>query len=488
MGKGFNPMTARTVSSLVWCLAALAAAALATGQAKRDAVKICRGVPVPEGYVIVALINSPACPSGAYLIRKESAVAVKGETNGAQGGVRQAQPPASRPRRVGVGALPSSGPPTNEPKPVPKQVPRQEPTLAKGAAPPTPHAEGAPVAYPLTGPEEVGEGEVVRVDTTLVTVPVSVRDRDGRFVPYLGREDFHLFEDGEEQTIAYFEEADKPFTVALMLDTSGSTGFKLEEIKEEAIRFAAQLRPQDRVLVVTFSDEVLLLTEATNDRAVINAVIEANAQTGNATRLYEAIDLLVRERLNKIKGRKAIVLFTDGVDTASHLATYESTLETAEELDALIYPIKYDTFGDVMAQAGRGSVSVFSTRSRGGWPSPWGVRTSTSRVVLNSPVDDVSLRVMREAYERADQYLHALAEKTGGRLYRADDPAHLAGAFSMIAEELRHQYSLGYYPKSPERAAGERRQIRVRLRREGLAVQARNSYISAGGRGGGDVR
>jgi Ca-activated chloride channel family protein len=334
----------------------------------------------------------------------------------------------------------------------------------------------------------VGEGEVVRVDTTLVTVPVSVTDRDGRFVPDLGREDFHLFEDGEEQTVAYFDEAEKPFTVALMLDTSASTSFKLEEIKEAAIRFAGQLRPQDRVLVVTFNDEVLLLTEATNDRAIINCVIQANAQTGNTTRLYEAIDLLVRERLNRIKGRKAIVIFTDGVDTASYLATYKSSMELVEELDALIYPIKYDTFGDMMAPDGGGSLNVPSTPGRSGLPILGGGRTSPSGTVLNSTSDEVSLRVMREVYGRADQYLHALAEKTGGRLYRADDPAQLAGAFSMIAEELRHQYSLSYYPKSPERAAGERRQIRVRLRRDGLAVQARDSYIATGHRSGGASR
>jgi Ca-activated chloride channel family protein len=103
----------------------------------------------------------------------------------------------------------------------------------------------APVdAVATGGPEELSEGDVVRVDTALVTVPVSVLDRQGRFVPNLRREDFSVFENGIEQSIAYFEPAEKPFTVALVLDTSASTHFHLWEIKEAAIAFAKQLRPR----------------------------------------------------------------------------------------------------------------------------------------------------------------------------------------------------------------------------------------------------
>ncbi|MDQ3819933.1 MAG: VWA domain-containing protein, partial [Acidobacteriota bacterium] len=226
---------------------------------------------------------------------------------------------------------------------------------------------------------------------------------------------------------------------------------------------------------------------ATNDRTVIQNVIQLYAQTGGNTRLYDAMDLLVSKRLNQIKGRKAIVLFTDGVDTASRLATYDSTMYMAEELDALVYPIQYDTFNDTSAQAGGGSITVYSTSSRSGWPFPSVGRTTTSSVILNSPVS-VYNGTMVENYKLANQYLHDLAEKTGGRLYRADSPSQLARAFSMIAEELRHQYSLGYYPKTPELAAGERRQIKVRLQRPGLAVRARDSYIAGEKHDGGDFR
>jgi len=314
----------------------------------------------------------------------------------------------------------------------------------------------------------------VRVETNLVTVPVSVFDRQGRFVTSLRQQDFRIFEDGVEQEVAYFEPTEKPFTVALLLDTSSSTRFHLWQIQEAAIAFARQLKPQDRVLVVTFDDEVLLLTEATNDQDLISAAITYNARTGGRTRLYDAVHLVIGERLNKVKGRKAIVLFTDGVDTASYSADYEKTIREVEELDVLVYPIRYDTALDPTFSTGR---VVINPPPGYGGRYPVGARQSGVIYGLPSagagPFDD----------ERAGRYLSELADKTGGRLYNADDPRQLARAFSLISEELRRQYSLGYYPKAPPAGAGERRQIKVRVRRPELAVRARDGYVStaAGG-------
>jgi VWFA-related protein len=323
-----------------------------------------------------------------------------------------------------------------------------------------------------TKEEEVGEGDVVRIETNLVTVPVSVLDRQGRYVPGLRKEDFRVLENGVEQRIAYFEPTEKPFTVALVLDTSSSTRFRLWEIKNAAIAFAKQLRPQDRVLVVTFNEKVLLLTEATNDLNVVSAVIEYNANTGTATRLYDAVSLVIKERLNKIPGRKAIVLFTDGVDTGSYDATYHSTLREVEELDALIYPIKYDTTDYMRAMQGGGNATIVTTTT-GNWPFP---SSSSSRVIYGTPSGGTLPGTSSSDYAMADQYLHQLADKTGARLYEANDPAQLADAFSRIAEELRRQYSLGYYP--PTRVqGGERREIKVRVNRPNLGVRARTSYM-----------
>ncbi len=308
-----------------------------------------------------------------------------------------------------------------------------------------------PATVPKPAVEEVSAGDVVRINTTLVTVPVSVLDRQGRFVSGLKRGDFRLFEDGVEQPIVHFEPTEMPFTVALVLDTSASTRFDLEEIKEAAIDFAKQLRPQDRVLVVTFNEEVYLLTEATNDFNRISEVIRRKVRTGQSTRLYDAVDLVINERLNKIQGRKAIVLFTDGVDTSSYVASGRSTLREAEELDALIYPIQYDT------------KEYVSKRNANLWPFP--------AVIFGNP-----MQASTEAdYKRADRYLHGLADKTGGRLYAANDPAQLAQAFTSIAEEIRRQYRLGFYP--PTNESGQSHTIKVSVNRSDIAVRARNSYI-----------
>lgn len=307
--------------------------------------------------------------------------------------------------------------------------------------------------------EEVSAGDVVRINTTLVTVPVSVLDRQGRFVSGLKRDDFHVFEDGVEQSIVHFEPTEMPFTVALLLDTSASTRFHLSEIKEAAIAFARKLRPQDRVLVITFSDEVLTLTEATSDLDLISEVIEADVQPGQSTRLYDAVNLVMKERLNRIKGRKAIVLFTDGVDTSSYLASGRSTLHDAEELDALIYPIQYDTRDYVSSMRGGGRITIWNNGNL--WPFPAAGSSGS----------------IKAKYDRADQYLHALADRTGGRLYAANDTTQLTDAFTSIAEELRRQYRLGYYPPAGTLTTTERHLIKVNVNKPDLAVRARNSYL-----------
>jgi VWFA-related protein len=428
-------------------------------------VKICQGLAIPEGYVIVGYDTSSACPNGAYLLRKEETKSQSSEVTIAG---PQASPPrtvVAPPRRVGNVQLNSLG---------------RELTLS-GSVPKTPEPVlwGTPLGTKVVAPatsdlpatkiEEVGEGDVVRIDTNLVTVPVSVFDRQGGLVPNLLRENFSVLENGVEQQIGHFESTEKPFTVALVLDTSGSTVFHLSEIKEAAIAFAKQLRPQDRVLVVTFNELVMLLTEATNDLNVVTEVIERGANTGFSTRLYDAIALVINERLNKIAGRKAIVLFTDGVDTKSYLATYQSTLREAEELEALIYTIQYDTTDFVAAtQSPSNNVTIF-TRRTSLWPY------GTSQRVINGPATPVPGTTIAD-YQLADRYLQQLSEKTGARLYKANDRPQLAAAFSKIAEELRCQYSLGYYPKITAKS-GERRFIKVRVNQPDLAVRARESYV-----------
>jgi VWFA-related protein len=354
--------------------------------------------------------------------------------------------------------------PTNAPTPLPRTA--DAPAASRGAG----QAQGQTA-------EEVGEDEVVRVNTALVTIPVSVLDRDGRFIPALRKDDFRIFEDGTEQQVAYFATTEEPFTVALVLDTSGSTRFKLEDIHDAAIAFLDQLRPEDRVIVVSFDDSVRVLSEATNDRRLLRDAIR-RTQAGGGTRLYDAVDLVMEQQLSRVRGRKAIVLFTDGVDTTSKHASFQSTLAEAEELDALIYPIQYDTYEDAGGGGGGGAPwpgrSPYPTRRRPGWGDILG------GIVLGGG----GVRVgggggggaSRGDYRRGGEYLRQLAELTGGRHHNADDMRYLEEAFTNIAEELRRQYSLGYYP-SRQSQASERRQIRVRVKRPNLVVRARDSYI-----------
>ncbi|HKR59746.1 MAG TPA: VWA domain-containing protein [Pyrinomonadaceae bacterium] len=369
----------------------------------------------------------------------------------------------SRPRRVGQTA-PTTAPPATTNRP---------PVL--GGANDAGNQQGTKPSVQNNGPEEVEAGDVIKVDTTLITLPVSVTDRDGRYIPNLTKSDFRLWEDGVEQQVAFFSSVDKPFSVVLVLDTSGSTRFKIEEIQDAAIEFVNQLRADDRVMVVSFDDDIRVLTEFTGDRYRMRDAIR-RTRTGNGTRLYDAMDLVINQRLNRIEGRKAVVLFTDGVDTTSRDGTYVSNVRDAEELDALIYPIQYDTYRDVGGGSGGGI----------GWP---GGRRSTSPIDIligilgrrgGGPIGGGGggggAGTGRGDYERADRYLREMAEKTGARQYRADNSSNLSYAFRNIAEELRRQYSIGYYPIRPPQA-GQRRQVRVRVNQPNLAVRSRDSYV-----------
>jgi Ca-activated chloride channel family protein len=384
----------------------------------------------------------------------------------------------TRPRRVGDAATTKPAETQSEPSPSTQKRPvlRGGTTISSSDRKPAPQTSSQTSKTAGYEPEEVDEGDVVRVNTTLVTLPVSVMDRNGRFIPNLRQHEFRIYEDGVEHEVAYFASVEKPFTLALVIDTSASTQFRLDEIQDAAIAFVNQLRPDDRVMIVSFDEEVRVLSEATSDRYRLRDAIR-RTRTGGSTRLYDAVDFVINQRLNREQGRKAVILFTDGVDTTSRRATYQSNIRDAEELDALIYPVQYDTYGD-----GGGT----------SWPS--GGRTPRSPAdiladILGGVINGGGRPRNRggggggmgngspDDYRRASAYLNDLAYKTGGRIYRADTTHDLSQSFALIAEELRRQYSLGYYPKTTAQA-GTRRQIRVRVMRPDLIVRARDSYIT----------
>ncbi len=352
-----------------------------------------------------------------------------------------------------AGRSPSSGPVKSNSRP----------------APPTPTPTSTVTLSPEPEPApEVDDNEVIRVTTQLVSLPVRVMDKKGRFVGGLKRDEFRVLEDGVEQEISIFSNENEPFTVALILDMSYSTTFKIAEIQSAAIAFIDQLRPQDKVMVVSFDQDVHVLCAPSNDRQMIYRAIRST-KISTGTSLYEAVDLVMNDRLRKIEGRKAIILFTDGVDTTSRRSSDLNNLSDAMELDALVFPIRYDTFADVQAMKG-------GTQPTIDIPMPGGTTVPIKIPVRTGPIPSAQ-GTTPEEYERAREYLDQMAFRTGGRLYEASTIGNLAAAYSQIASELREFYSIGYYPKA-DRVPGRRTRIKVRVDREGLAVRTREGYIT----------
>lgn len=314
------------------------------------------------------------------------------------------------------------------------------------------------------------DGEVIKVNTQLVSVPVRVMDKKGRFIGGLAKEDFKVFENGKEQEIALFSNENEPFTVALMLDMSYSTKFKLAEIQSAAIAFIDQLRPHDQVMVVSFDGDVHVLCEATNDRKDIYRAIKSTA-IATGTSLYEAVDLVINDRLRKVDGRKAVILFTDGVDTTSRRSNDLNNLHDAMELDSLIYTIRYDTFADVQNMK---NVPIIQ-QPKVSIPPPAG--GSTLPNILPTIMTPNSQGTTSEEYQKAAEYLDQLAIRTGGRKYEATSLGNLADAYSKIASELREFYSVAYYPIE-DRTNGRSSSVKVKVDKDGVVVRARENYTS----------
>jgi hypothetical protein len=394
--------------------------------------------------------------------------------------------------------------------------------------------------------------ETIKIDTNLVTVPVIATDANGVYVADLRQDEFQLSEDGVPQQIAFFGKVSLPFHVVLMLDTSSSTKDKLRLIQQAAFAFVQQLQPADRVKVISFDDKVRDLNEFTNNRETLRVAIDGT-RPGEGTKVYDAIELALNT-IRRVQGRKAIVIFTDGMDWHSDSATFNSTVRWLDEEGVIVYPIRYDTRatteqlareqageqlptisvirqpppsgttaptfpgGDGVPTSGSKpktgpfglpSAEEIMRRRReeerrrtpdsyppgelpeppprvpdqrvpttpGSRPAPGSTTTSTGTSRRSS--DDSIGRMLDMAYSTADKYLETLAEKTGGRLVRADTIASLPDAFGQIAAELRTQYLLGYYPGNKERD-DRYRKIKVTTARKHVILRARPGYLATG--------
>lgn len=305
---------------------------------------------------------------------------------------------------------------------------------------PTPDRTPFTAVNPLPPPPVPYEDEEeLKIETNLVTLPVSVLDDKGRFISNLSDRDFEIYENGIPQEVGYFASVESPFTVILLLDVSPSTKYKINEIQDAAISFVDQLRSEDKLIVVTFSSDVKVISrQKTNFHRVRSAIRET--RFGQGTSIYEAVDYAISDLLGGIEGRKAIVILSDGVDTSSKKTDYYRTVKQAERADSLIYAVRYNTFEDIQV-----------------------------------PGKQYSLGASPNEYRRGRNYLTELTDAAGGRLYEAETVESLAQAFKNIADELRQQYSLGYYPEVDGKE-GERRLIRINVKRQDLIVKSKQSY------------
>jgi Mg-chelatase subunit ChlD len=424
-----------------------------------------------------------------------------------------------------------------------------EPQNRRAAHRPTNRTTPTIDATPETAqPNTSQQVETLKTDTNLVTVPVITTDRNGLYIPDLKQDEFSVYEDAVQQKIAFFATVSAPFHVVLMLDTSASTQEKLGQIQRAAIAFSEQLQSADRVKVISFDDQVRDLNDFTNDRAELKAAI-LTTRSGRSTKLYDAFELAL-SAVRHIKGRKAIVVFTDGVDWHSDEATLNSTLRGLDEEGVIVYPIRYDTRQeteriarqeqvdqgsqlptiDVIRQPPSGTtaptfpsddpstVPTTGTRRKTGplglplpseilrrppYPDPGpGGRlpppdrlppgtdptgrhpdTGSDRMPrrgTSSRRDDSLSVMLDQLYLTADSYLNDLANKSGGRLLRADTLGLLPDAFAKISAELRTQYAIGYYPTNAVHN-GQCRKIKVTSSRKNVFIRARPGYCALSG-------
>ena len=281
------------------------------------------------------------------------------------------------------------------------------------------------------------DDEPIRVDTNYVSVPVSVIDKQGRFISDLQKAAFQLFEDDREQEIVSFGTVDQPFTVIVLLDRSGSMSFHLGEMAEAASIFVKQLRPDDTIAAFSFASSVREVFPFLRASEFIKPAVIKKHADDRSTYIYDAVDLALR-KVKQIKGRKAILLFSDGAG-GDNFSSAKDNFRDAEEGEALIYTIQFDTFSPL-------------------------------------PPRHISKELWKERVESARSYMEKLADKSGGRFYQIQSINSLAATFRSIAKEIGQQYTLGYYPGTVGKD-GERRKIKVKVNVPNAVVRSRNEVV-----------
>jgi len=319
------------------------------------------------------------------------------------------------------------------------------------------------------------DDEVIRLESTLVNIPLLVSDRSGRYIPKLNRRDFNLYEDGVEQEIATFASEEVAFNVVLLLDMSPSVSGSVEAIQDACIAFVRQMRPQDRLMVISFDRRIRYLTGFTNDPRELEYAIRST-RTGSGTSVYDAVYDAVGRKLRDVEGRKALILFSDGEDTTSSSARHDDAVEMVRESDVLVYGLRFpkeDYVSRMIDPSLRNRFPQIPILIP--WPVPGRGRGPTDLGTQPTPTPGSQGQRRRE---RGD-FMADVATAGGGPVYDAQDVRDFSRLANQIAEELRHIYAISYYPTNKVSNGGYR-EVRVRVKgNDNLAVRHRKGY-SAG--------
>ena len=270
----------------------------------------------------------------------------------------------------------------------------------------------------------------IRVTTESVPVYVTVTDTDKRIVSDLLLEDFEILDNGKPQTINIFENRPVPITVIVMIDTSGSMTAALSHVKDGAEQFLLRLLPEDKAQVGEFSDKIKFHPGSfIDDRDRLIYLLKHELDFGYPTRLYDAVDLSL-EQLEPMDGRKVVLVFTDGDDTASKVGL-GNVMDRARAKDVMVYAV--------------GLVNEF-------------------------------FNGQQRVRSQPDRGLKKLAEDTGGGYFELKRTADLGATFTRVAQELHSQYVLGF---SPEARDGKVHKLEVRVKKGGMTARARKTYVAA---------
>jgi VWFA-related protein len=305
------------------------------------------------------------------------------------------------------------------------------------------------------------EDDLIKIETNLVSVPVIVSDRQGRFVSGLKVKNFTLYQDGKKQKIDFFADEKEPINVALLLDTSISTGEVIEEIKTAALEFIKFLNKNDQAMIIGFDSDMRILSPLTSEQKILrNAIFEAKAAEGIGTIMRRTVENVVKQPFGDVPGRKAIILLTDGKDSPPVLLTgdkdfsssisKENLFKTLEESDVLVYSIFYTT----------------ETTNRLFADPPKGVQRSERNRQY--------IELLKKNNAEATVFLNEMSELTAGRFYKTE-VTNLKQTFRNIVDELRKMYRLGFYP--PETTEKEiSHEIKVEVNKKNVSVRSRKTY------------